>query len=61
MIAGAVHRSFGEKNDAKLYRRIVSHWEVQVQLWPREKKTHALAFRHAHRTVTVRAVGQFQE
>jgi hypothetical protein len=35
MIAGAVHRSFGEKNDAKLSRRIVSHREMQVQLWPR--------------------------
>jgi len=35
MIAGAVHRSYGPKGDARLYRGIVSHREMQVQLWPR--------------------------
>ena len=35
MIAGAVNRSFGTKGDAQVYRQIVSHREVYVQLWPK--------------------------
>lgn len=35
MIAGAIYRGFGQKGDASLYRQIVSHREMYVQLWPR--------------------------
>ena len=35
MIAGAVHRSFGEKGDALQYRGLISHREVHVQLCPK--------------------------
>ena len=35
MIAGALHRSFGSKRDARLYRSIVGHREMRVQVWPR--------------------------
>jgi len=35
MIAGAVNRSFGVKADAQIYRQIISHREVYVQLWPK--------------------------
>jgi len=35
MVAGAIHRSFGEKPDANTYRGIIKHREVYVQLWPK--------------------------
>lgn len=35
MIAGAINRSLGTKADAKIYRKIVSHREVYVQIWPK--------------------------
>jgi len=35
MVAGAIHRSFSTKGDAQLYRQIVSHREVYVQIWPK--------------------------
>lgn len=35
MIVGAIHRSYGDKNDANQYRKIVSYMEMRVQLWPR--------------------------
>jgi hypothetical protein len=35
MVAGAIHRSFGSKNDAQSYRPLISHREVYVQLWPK--------------------------
>jgi len=35
MVAGAIHRSFGAKGDSQLYRPIISHREVYVQLWPK--------------------------
>jgi hypothetical protein len=35
MIAGAVNRSFGAKGDYQIYRQIISHREVYVQLWPK--------------------------
>ncbi|MBI4287520.1 MAG: DUF3800 domain-containing protein [Chloroflexi bacterium] len=35
MVAGAIHRSFGEKNDAQVYRALIRHREVHVQLWPK--------------------------
>ena len=35
MVAGAIHRSFSSKEDATLYRSIVSHREMRVQLWPK--------------------------
>jgi len=35
MIAGTIGRSFGTKGDANLYRTIISHREMYVQLWPK--------------------------
>lgn len=35
MVAGAIHRSFGTKGDSQLYRPIISHREMYVQLWPK--------------------------
>jgi Protein of unknown function (DUF3800) len=36
MICGAVARSFStEKNDHRLYRKIISHREMGIQIWPR--------------------------
>lgn len=35
MIAGVINRSFGSKGDAKIYRQLVGHREMQVQLWPK--------------------------
>ncbi|MGQ9677346.1 MAG: DUF3800 domain-containing protein [Chloroflexota bacterium] len=35
MIAGAVHRSYGEKNNAGVYRRALRWREKRVQLWPK--------------------------
>ena len=35
MVAGAIHRSFGSKQDATLYRGIASHREMRVQFWPK--------------------------
>lgn len=35
VVCGAVARSFGDKQDAKVYRQLVSHREIYVQLWPK--------------------------
>lgn len=35
MICGAVARSYTDKNDAEAYRRIISHREMMVQVWPK--------------------------
>ncbi len=35
MICGAVARSYTDKNDAEDYRRIISHREMRVQVWPK--------------------------
>lgn len=35
MICGAIARSYGEKDDAKICRNLVSHREIYVQLWPK--------------------------
>jgi len=35
MIAGAINRSFGTKPDSQIYRGIISHREMNVQLWPK--------------------------
>jgi len=35
MVCGAVARSYTNKNDAKDYRRLISHREMRVQVWPR--------------------------
>lgn len=35
MVCGAVARSFTEKEDAQLYRRLISHREMYVQFWPK--------------------------
>jgi hypothetical protein len=35
MICGAVARSFKEKDDAQVYRNLISHREVYVQFWPK--------------------------
>lgn len=34
MVCGAVARSYTDKNDAKDYRRLISHREMRVQVWP---------------------------
>lgn len=34
MVCGAVARSYTGKNDAKDYRRLISHREMRVQVWP---------------------------
>lgn len=34
MVAGAIHRSFGAKQDANLYRSLLNHREKDVFLWP---------------------------
>jgi hypothetical protein len=35
MVAGSIARSFSAKGDATLYRAIISHREMYVQLWPK--------------------------
>ena len=35
VVCGAVARSYGEKADAKEYRRLISHREIYVQVWPK--------------------------
>jgi len=35
MICGAVARSYGKKEDAQLYRRLIVHRELYVQFWPK--------------------------
>lgn len=35
MVAGAIQRSYGDKQDSVEYRRVVSHREKSVQLWPK--------------------------
>lgn len=35
MIAGSIHRDFGVKDDAQVYRQLISHREVYVQKWPK--------------------------
>lgn len=35
MVCGAVARSFKEKKDSQVYRQLVSHREMYVQLWPK--------------------------
>ena len=36
MVCGAVARSFSGKPDAALYRKCISHREMEIQKWPRE-------------------------
>ena len=35
MVCGAVARSFTDKSDAQVYRKLISHREMYVQLWPK--------------------------
>lgn len=35
MIAGAVHRSFTNKGDKEIYRKIIGTKEIDVQFWPK--------------------------
>ena len=35
MVAGAINRSLGTKSDAQIYRQIISHREMYVQVWPK--------------------------
>lgn len=35
MVAGAVNRSFGSKEDANVYRTIIRHLEKDVKVWPK--------------------------
>lgn len=35
MIAGAVNRSFSNKEDKRIYRKIISTKEMYVQIWPK--------------------------
>jgi Protein of unknown function (DUF3800) len=35
MVCGAVARSHTQKRDSKVYRRLISHREMDVQFWPR--------------------------
>lgn len=35
MVCGAVARSFKEKDDAQIYRKLISHREMYVQFWPK--------------------------
>lgn len=35
MIVGSTYRSFGNKTDALVYRQIIAHREMQVQVWPK--------------------------
>lgn len=36
MIAGSVHRSFGNKGDKNVYRPLIRSRELKVQIWPTE-------------------------
>lgn len=38
MIAGAVHRNFGNKGDKNVYRPIIRPREMRVQVWPSENE-----------------------
>jgi hypothetical protein len=35
MVSGAINRSFGDKSDSTVYRGLIKHRELRVQLWPR--------------------------
>lgn len=35
MVCGAIARSYGQKEDAKTYRSLISHREIYVQFWPK--------------------------
>jgi len=35
MIIGAVHRSFAEKGDKDVYRKMIGFKEINVQIWPK--------------------------
>ncbi len=35
MVCGAVARSYGGKDDARIYRNLISHREISVQFWPK--------------------------
>lgn len=35
MVSGAIYRSFGTKEDARVYRSLIKHWEIYVQVWPK--------------------------
>lgn len=35
MVAGAIYRSLGAKPDAREYRRLLSHRQISVQVWPK--------------------------
>lgn len=34
MIVGTIHRSYGQKEDKKIYRSIIKPREIKVQVWP---------------------------
>jgi len=34
MIAGSIHRSYGQKGDSGIYRKIIKPREIKVQVWP---------------------------
>lgn len=35
MVAGAIHRSFTNKNDKEIYRKMIKMKEIYVQIWPK--------------------------
>ena len=35
IVCGAIARSYGNKPDARVYRGLISHREINVQFWPR--------------------------
>jgi len=35
MVCGTVARSYSGKQDAEVYRPLISHREIYVQVWPR--------------------------
>jgi len=35
IVAGSIARSLGNKGDAKLYRQVIRHREIYVQVWPK--------------------------
>ncbi len=38
MVCGAVARSYKDKSDSKIYRKIIAHREGNVQFWPNKKR-----------------------
>ncbi|TAL22726.1 MAG: DUF3800 domain-containing protein, partial [Nitrospirae bacterium] len=35
IVAGSIARSFTSKTDSKLYRKVIKHREIYVQVWPK--------------------------